>query len=385
MISAIGPESLRSFINISDNVRGKVPSIMVKHKDSILETVRYATREFLGKLPKRLRRGMGAIAVVATCLAGCSAEGYDPNKDVTPDTTATATQEAPTTTATPPSPADYYPTDATEPPSPRKTLDNYLRESAITGVDKAAEKLRNDADAVDTLVELAKSFCDYPSAIETDETSSRSVIVPQQRAADLTKQASCMAATLTAVKNSNNRYNTASAEDADLVFETGVETFVAKQYQSDFISNVKNFDRATSPEVIAVSEEAPLATPGKAVAYSSSRATTPESRSSMTVEQNRNLVGWKDYNFEGISAHICVVENRTIYDLTTGNLKSGEEAYTKLTCVSPENFTGDKGGDLGAENGYKISQDESNSYSCVTIDDKRVKIDGAGETIGTCE
>lgn len=82
----------------------------------ILEAVKHTTGEFFGKLPKKLMRIMGVIAVVATGVAGCGAEGYDPNNDATPDTTAT--QEAPTTTATPPSPADYYPTDATEPPSP---------------------------------------------------------------------------------------------------------------------------------------------------------------------------------------------------------------------------------------------------------------------------
>ena len=328
----------------------------------------------------RLRASLAIFGIASTAIAGAgcnNSEVNDQNSNITPNTVATDTRGIPSTKETPPSPGPRN----TEPPSPEKTLDDYLRGSAITGVDQAAEKLRNGSDPVPTLTELAAGYCDYPSATESDETSARSVLVPESRAKDLTQQASCMTAMLTAVKNTNNPYNIASVENITTVFETGVETFIDEPYQEEFRKDVDNFNRATSKEVTAVSEEMPLAKPGEAVAYSSSR----NEKSSMTVEENRNLAGWRDYNFEGISSHVCAVTSRSIYDLKTGGLKSGEEARTKLTCVSPEKFTDDKGGDLGAKNGWRVSQDESDYYSCITIDGNRVKIDGAGETIGTCE
>jgi|GEM_PF-6952292 len=69
---------------------------MVGHRDGILETIKRTVE----KLPEKLMAVMGTIAVAATGvgLAGCSTEGYDPNKDVTPDTTATL--ETPQSTPT---------------------------------------------------------------------------------------------------------------------------------------------------------------------------------------------------------------------------------------------------------------------------------------------
>lgn len=69
---------------------------MVGHRDGILEKIKRTVE----KLPEKFMAVMGTIAVAATGvgLTGCSTEGYDPNKDVTPDTTATL--ETPQSTPT---------------------------------------------------------------------------------------------------------------------------------------------------------------------------------------------------------------------------------------------------------------------------------------------
>lgn len=118
----------------------------------ILEAAKHTTGEFFGKLPKKLMRGMGALAIVAIGVAGCGTEGHGPNKDVT--------------TATPPSPADYYPTDVTKPPSPEDDK-NPLE---IKGTEELAEKLKNATTLNEQRYLLSEwTNLNTDKKIETDE------------------------------------------------------------------------------------------------------------------------------------------------------------------------------------------------------------------------
>ena len=97
MISPIGLEGLRSFYNkISDNVRGRIPSVMVRNREQFNPSD--------SKLPKKIIALFGAAAF-ALGAAGCNnSESYS---KPTPDTTTSTSQETqnPTSTLSPtPSP-----------------------------------------------------------------------------------------------------------------------------------------------------------------------------------------------------------------------------------------------------------------------------------------
>jgi len=119
---------------------------MVEHKSGILEAVNHTTRELFRKLPEKFMAVMGTIAVAATGvgLTGCSTEGYDPNKDVTPDTTATL--ETPQSTPT---------ADAESQTAPTLEADRVMK---FYGEEELQEKLPEAKDMNETCGILFKFF-----------------------------------------------------------------------------------------------------------------------------------------------------------------------------------------------------------------------------------
>lgn len=87
MIWAIGLESLRSFYNkISDNVRGRIPSVMVRNREQFNPS--YSEKS----LSKKIMALVGATAF-ALGAAGCSDSESYRYKEPTPDATTSTSQE----------------------------------------------------------------------------------------------------------------------------------------------------------------------------------------------------------------------------------------------------------------------------------------------------
>lgn len=118
MISPIGLKSLRSFYNkISDNVRGRIPSVMVRNCERLNPSD--------SKLPKKIIALIGTAAL-AFGVAGCSnSESYS---EPTPDTTSTSQEYSDPTVDS---------EDARE-PAPQEVLDMYEK---MNGLDELKAKL----------------------------------------------------------------------------------------------------------------------------------------------------------------------------------------------------------------------------------------------------
>ncbi len=85
IIWSIGLEGLRSFYNkISDNVRGRIPSVMVRNCE------RLNPSDSEKSLSKKIMALIGATAL-ALGVAGCNSESYS---EPTPDTTTSTSQES---------------------------------------------------------------------------------------------------------------------------------------------------------------------------------------------------------------------------------------------------------------------------------------------------
>ena len=111
MIWAIGLESLRSFYNkISDNVRGRVPSVMVRNREQ------FNPSDSEKSLSKKIMALVGATAF-ALGAAGCSDSESYRYKEPTPDTTTSTSQESE-------NPSSETSTDTTE-PVPQEIIDKY--------------------------------------------------------------------------------------------------------------------------------------------------------------------------------------------------------------------------------------------------------------------
>lgn len=116
MISPIGLEGLRSFYNkISDNVRGRIPSVMVRNREQFNPSD--------SKLPKKIIALFGAAAF-ALGAAGCNnSESYS---KPTPDTTTSTSQETQNPTSTlSPTPSPEASTTKAEKDIPQEIIDKY--------------------------------------------------------------------------------------------------------------------------------------------------------------------------------------------------------------------------------------------------------------------
>ena len=118
MISPIGLKSLRSFYNkISDNVRGRIPSVMVRKCERLNPSD--------SKLPKKIIALIGTAALTFG-VAGCSnSESYS---EPTPDTTSMSQEYSDPTVDS---------EDARE-PAPQEVLDMYEK---MNGLDELKAKL----------------------------------------------------------------------------------------------------------------------------------------------------------------------------------------------------------------------------------------------------
>lgn len=123
MIWAIGLESLRSFYNkISDNVRGRIPSVMVRNREQ------FNPSDSEKSLSKKIMALVGATAF-ALGAAGCSDSESYRYKEPTPDTTTSTSQEY--------SDPTVDSEDAKE-PTPQEVLDMYEK---MNGLDELKAKL----------------------------------------------------------------------------------------------------------------------------------------------------------------------------------------------------------------------------------------------------
>lgn len=146
MISPIGLEGLRSFYNkISDNVRGRIPSVMVRNREQFNPSD--------SKLPKKIIALFGAAAF-ALGAAGCNSESYS---EPTPDTTTSTSQETQDPTPS---------VEETSSPSPE------AREiPEIEGLDDLLSSLDNAKDTNDKRV----AFINYTNKHANSESAKLNV------------------------------------------------------------------------------------------------------------------------------------------------------------------------------------------------------------------
>lgn len=128
MIWTIGLEGLRSFYNkISDNVRGRTPSIMVRNREQ------FNPSDSEKSLSKKIMALVGATAF-ALGAAGCSDSESYRYKEPTPDTTTSTSQESE-------NPSSETSTDTTE-PVPQEIIDKY-KDVNLSDIRDVLEKEKN--------------------------------------------------------------------------------------------------------------------------------------------------------------------------------------------------------------------------------------------------
>ena len=132
MIWAIGLESLRSFYNkISDNVRGRTPSVMVRNREQFNPSDSETQLPTLFK--EKTLKGIATAAALLASVAPLSACG-ESYSEPTPDTTTSTSQESE-------NPSSETSTDTTE-PVPQEIIDKY-KDINLSDLRDVLEKEKN--------------------------------------------------------------------------------------------------------------------------------------------------------------------------------------------------------------------------------------------------
>ena len=151
IIWSIGLEGLRSFYNkISDNVRGRIPSVMARN---------YEFNPSDSKLPKKIIALFGAAAF-ALGAAGCNGETHS---EPTPDTTTSTAQET------------QNPTPSSE-PSPEVSASSCIKFDGDQELIEDLKSAKTDGEKRNAFVECARKQTNEPMA----ETNSMGTTVTSQ-------------------------------------------------------------------------------------------------------------------------------------------------------------------------------------------------------------
>lgn len=215
IIWSIGLEGLRSFYNkISDNVRGRIPSVMARN---------YELNPSDSKLPKKIIALFGAAAFTLGA-AGCNGETHS---EPTPDTTTSTVQET------------QSPTPETTTPSLLKTPEQVRQEyrevmpQKPVDVDETADKLNRGEEPLETLTEfIKKQGFSFPHIDEKIPTLQNCISVEKKDAADkLGSQVGSVIAVTSMLQNPEYGLDKTSV---NTITDSMAETFVDEDYRQGF-------------------------------------------------------------------------------------------------------------------------------------------------------
>ena len=168
MISTIGLSSLRSFYNkISDNVRGRIPSVMVRNHERLNPSDSKETNPLL-------RKAVATFTIAVAGILPMSACG-ETHSEPTPDTTTSTAQETQNPASTlSPTPSPEASTTKTEKNIPQEIIDKYkdIDLSDIRGLlekEKSGEEVSYNEWRAKLVDLVNKTTPDENAKVVTDE------------------------------------------------------------------------------------------------------------------------------------------------------------------------------------------------------------------------
>ena len=147
MILPIGLEGLRSFYNkIPDNVRGRIPSVMVRNR----EQFNPSDSKEANPLLRKVRKAIATLTIAAVSTLSLSACG-EAHSEPTPDTTTSTAQET------------QNPTPSSE-PSPEVSASSCIKFDGDQELIEDLKSAKTDGEKRNAFVEFARKQTDKPMA-----------------------------------------------------------------------------------------------------------------------------------------------------------------------------------------------------------------------------
>ena len=222
MISPIGLEGLRSFYNkISDNVRGRIPSVMVYNPNKSNSPSGSPEKS----LPEKIIALIGAAAFTLGA-AGCNGETHS---EPTPDTTTSTAQETQDPT---PSVEETTTPPLKTPEQVRQEYREVLPQKPVD-VDETADKLNRGEEPLETLTEfIKKQGFSFPHIDEKIPTLQNCISVEKKDAAD--KLGSQVGSVIAATSMLQNPEYGLDKTSVNTITDSMAETFVHEDYRQGF-------------------------------------------------------------------------------------------------------------------------------------------------------
>ena len=236
MILPIGLEGLRNFYNkISDNVRGRIPSVMVRNREQFNPSDSEIQLSTL--LKEKALKGIATAAALLAAVAPLSACG-ESYSEPTPDTTSTSQETQDPTpsveeTTTPP---------LLNPEQVRQEYREVLPQKPVD-VDETADKLNIGEEPLETLTEfIKKQGFSFPHIDEKIYTLQNCISVEKKDAADkLGSQVGSVIAVTSMLQNPEYGLDKTSV---NTITDSMAETFVNEDYRQGFKDYMNNLGKS---------------------------------------------------------------------------------------------------------------------------------------------
>lgn len=227
MILPIGLEGLRNFYNkISDNVRGRTPSVMVRNREQFNPSDSEIQLSTL--LKEKALKGIATAAALLAAVAPLSACG-ESYSEPTPDTTSTSQE---TQDPTPSVEETSSPSLLKTPEQVRQEYREVMPQKPVD-VDETADKLNRGEEPLETLTEfIKKQGFPFPHIDEKIYTLQNCISVEKKDAADkLGSQVGSVIAVTSMLQNPEYGLDKTSV---NTITDSMAETFVDEDYRQGF-------------------------------------------------------------------------------------------------------------------------------------------------------
>ena len=324
IIWSIGLEGLRSFYNkISDNVRGRIPSVMARN---------YELNPSDSKLPKKIIALFGAAAFTLGA-AGCNGETHS---EPAPDTTTSTEQEvqSPTPeTTTPP---------LLNPEQVRQEYREVLPQKPVD-VDETADKLNRGEEPLETLTEfIKKQGFSFPHIDEKIPTLQNCISVEKKDAANkLGSQVGSVTAVTSMLQNPEYGLNKTSV---DTITDSMAKTFVHEDYRQGFKDYMYHLGLSIESNLDDPKDFYPISVPGtqdsavlQAKAseegcygawYHGKDLRNPYGTGAGDVQIDRyGLFGTNFYRTDGLNNNSGDIESNSVLKVLVTHHKKGDNLY----------------------------------------------------------
>ena len=381
IIWSIGLEGLRSFYNkISDNVRGRIPSVMVRNREQFNPSDSETSLSTTTK--EKFLKGIATAAALLASVAPLSACG-ESYSEPTPDTTSTSQE---TQDPTPSVEETSSPSLLKTPEQVRQEYREVMPQKPVD-VDETADKLNRGEEPLETLTEfIKKQGFSFPHIDEKIPTLQNCISVEKKDAADkLGSQVGSVIAVTSMLQNPEYGLDKTSV---DTITDSMAKTFVYEDYRQGFKDSMYYLGKSIGYNLDHPDDDYPVPAPvpgTQASAVSLAKASeegcygawyhgkdlrNPYGTGAGDVQIDRyGIFGTNFYQLDGFNNYSGDVEPDSLLKALVTHHKKGDNLYGDNSHSTNANL-GEGAWIIHMENSSEFNYNENGKETTIKVQDQ---------------